>query len=84
MNNLLAQLVAWLSRVLTLNGPRSETERLERQTVKEGGKTAELRKVLDAKRRLSEVQADNLRLRKEIDGTNERTVAIRKSAKKGN
>ena len=56
--------------------PKGETliGKLEAETVKARENAERLQKVLDAKEELARARAENIRLRKEIDGVNERTV----------
>jgi len=56
--------------------PKAETqiERLKAQTEKEVAKAEELRSVLEAKRELAKARAENIKLRKEIDGVSEKSV----------
>ena len=53
---------------------QSLVDRLGAETAREQKKAGELRKVLEAKKELARARAENIRLRKEIDGVNERTV----------
>ena len=54
--------------------PEDMVEKLRAQTEKEVARAEELRSVLEAKRELAQVRAENIRLRKEIDGVSERSV----------
>jgi len=56
--------------------PKAETqiERLKKETEKEVARATELRSVLKAKTELARVRAENIRLRKEIDGVSEKSV----------
>ena len=56
--------------------PKAETqiERLKAATGKEVAKAEELRAVLEAKRELATARAENIRLRKEIDGVSEKSM----------
>jgi len=54
--------------------PEDLTEKLKEQTAKEMVKAEELRKVLEAKTELAKARAENIRLRKKIDGVSERSV----------
>lgn len=55
-------------------GPKPTLNQLEEQTGKERAKAVELRSVLDAKRSLARARAENIRLTREIDGVNEKSV----------
>ncbi len=63
---------------------RAETQidRLKVATEKEVARGEELRSVLEAKRELAKVRAENIRLRKEIDGVSEKSVEREKQAEK--
>ena len=62
--------------------PVDLTEKLKAQTEKETVKVEELRKVLEAKTKLAEARAENIRLQKEIDGVSERSVEKEKRVAK--
>jgi len=73
--------VRWLPHKHGLRMPRwfepsgeSLVDGLERQTAREKEKSDKLRKVLEAKRELAKAKAENIRLRKEIDGVSEKSV----------
>jgi len=59
-------------------GPKPTVEQIEAQTGKEKVKAEELRKVLEARRELAKVRAENIRLRKEIDRVSEKSVVKEK------
>jgi len=54
--------------------PEDVVEKLKAQTEREMAKAEELRAVLEAKKGLARVKAENIRLRKEIDGVSEKSV----------
>jgi hypothetical protein len=64
--------------------PKAETqiERLKADAEKELAKAEELRSVLEAKRELAKARAENIKLRKEIDGVSEKSVEKEKLAAK--
>ncbi len=64
--------------------PKVETqiERLKAQTEKEVARAEELRSVLEAKRELAKVRAENIRLLKQIDGVSEKSMEKEKQAEK--
>jgi hypothetical protein len=68
--------VAMIHRIPKMFEPKAETqvEKLKKQTEKEVVRAGELRSVLDAKRELSKVQAEIIRLQKEIDGVSAKSV----------
>ena len=54
--------------------PDDLTGRLNALTEKEVAKAEELQKVLEAKQELARARADNIKLRKAIDGVSEKSV----------
>jgi len=54
--------------------PDDMVEKLVAQTEREMARAEELRKVLEAKRKLAKAKAENIRLQREIDGVSEKSV----------
>jgi len=70
--------ISWLKgiKMPKIFEPKAETQiaRLKAQTEKEVERIEELRSVLEAKTELAKARAENIRLRKEIDGVSEKSV----------
>jgi len=60
----------------------TQIEKLRKQTEKEVEKAEELRSVLEAKKGLATVKAENIRLQKAIDGVSEKSVEREKRDEK--